>query len=78
MELELSKNLAKLVDLNKAIDTLNNTLNNPASKSAITAALNKFATAVSDIQKSITPSINTITRGAEAITNEAYNELLDK
>jgi hypothetical protein len=57
MEAELVKNLGKLVDLNNAIDVLNNSLNNPASKSMVTKALNAFANTVDDIQKSITPTM---------------------
>lgn len=79
MELELAKNLKELIKLNDAIDVLNTSLNNPASKSVITSALNKFTNTVSNIQKNITPTaISTATRWAEAITNETYNELLDK
>ena len=61
MELELSKNLSKLVDLNKAIDTLNTTLNNPASKSAINTALRNFANSISELQINLTPAITSTT-----------------
>lgn len=79
MEIELTKNLKELVRLNGAIDTLNNTLNSSASKSAITTALRKFANVVEDVQKVITPTVaTTATKGVEAAANETYNELLDK
>jgi hypothetical protein len=63
MEIELSKNLGKLVKLNDAIDVLNTSLNSQASKSAINTALRNFANVVSDIKASITPTaVNTTTR----------------
>jgi hypothetical protein len=67
MEIELSKNLSKLVDLNKAIDTLNATLNSSASKSAINTALRNFANTVNDI---VPVTV--------ATSNVVYNNTLDK
>lgn len=79
MELELSKNLGELVKLNQSIDVLNNSLNNQASKSAITTALKKFANTVWEIRANINPAaINTAVRWVEATSNVAYNEMLDK
>lgn len=72
MELELSKNLGKLINLNQAIDKLNGTLNSEASRSVIDSALNSFANVVSEIQTSITTPAVTIT------ANEIYNNTLDK
>ena len=65
MELELSKNLSKVLDLNQAIDALNETLSSNASQSVIRSALNKFATAVTSLQSSITPGV--IVAGNEAL-----------
>lgn len=67
MEMELSKNLSKLVDLNKAIDTLNATLNSSASKSAINTALRNFAN-----------TVNGIVPVTVATSNVMYNNTLDK
>ena len=74
MEIELSKNLGKLVDLNKAIDALNTTMNSSASKSAINTALRNFADAIANIQIDINPIVtNTAVRWAEATANAMYN-----
>lgn len=79
MEIELSKNLGKLVKLNDAIDVLNTSLNSQASKSAITTALRNFANVVGDVKNAITPTtVSTVTRWVEAASNKAYNEMLDK
>lgn len=79
MEIELSKNLGKLVKLNDAIDVLNTSLNSQASKSAINTALRNFANVVSDIKASITPTaVNTTTRWINATANVLYNNQLDK
>ena len=67
MEIELSKNLGKLVDLNKAIDALNATLNSSASKSAINTALRNFAN-----------TVNGIVPVTVATSNIVYNNTLDK
>jgi len=67
MEIELSKNLGKLVDLNKAIDALNATLNSSASKSAINTALRNFAN-----------TVNGIVPVTVATSNVVYNNTLDK
>ena len=50
METELVENLGKLVKLNGAIDELNTTLNNSATKSVVASALRKFANIVSEIK----------------------------
>ena len=74
MEIELSKNLGKLVDLNKAIDALNTTMNSSASKSVINTALRNFADAIANIQIDINPILtNTAVRWAEATANAMYN-----
>lgn len=74
MEIELSKNLGKLVDLNKAIDALNTTMNSSASKSVINTALRNFADAIANIQIDINPIVtNTAVRWAEATANAMYN-----
>ena len=74
MEIELSKNLGKLVDLNKAIDALNTTMNSSASKSVINTALRNFADAIANIQIDINPIVtNTAIRWAEATANAMYN-----
>jgi len=74
MEIELSKNLSKLVDLNKAIDALNTTMNSSASKSVINTALRNFADAIANIQIDINPIVtNTAVRWAEATANAMYN-----
>ena len=79
MEVELSKNLGKLVKLNDAIDVLNTSLTSQASKSAITTALRNFANVVGDVKNAITPTtVSTVTRWVEAASNKAYNEMLDK
>ena len=72
IETELSKNLTKLINLNQAIDTLNKSLNSETSKTALTTALNKFASVVSEIKTSITTPALTIT------ANEIYDNTLDK
>lgn len=75
MEIELSKNLGKLVKLNDAIDVLNTSLNSQASKSAINTALKNFANTFREIQSSITPmAVNTATRWVEATANVLYND----
>ena len=57
---ELSKNLGKLVDLNKAIDKLNWILSSEATQKTVNSALNSFAKVVSEIQTSITTPAITI------------------
>ena len=71
IETELAENLSKLVDLNKAIDTLNSSLTSTASKSAMAKALRAFANTISGIKPT---TINTAVRWAEATVNELYND----
>ena len=71
IETELAENLGKLVKLNDAIDGLNTTINNSATKSVVASALRKFANIVSEIKPI---EINTAVRWAEATVNELYND----
>ena len=57
MELELSKNLSKLLKLEDAIDVLNQTLSSSASQSVIRSAFNNFANTVTELQSIITPAV---------------------